>query len=154
MSLCEEVAGVDDELLDGMIAEWRSRPRARGQHWRHLSSTHSDPARLGRFITAYLRPKPSAVLDRAVTNDGRTVWEPEEYMPIVRDVVRRPLSNGAALGPHFRLSGDTDPLSNLPELQPPFRSTDAGGTEFTLGTPRGSLMRCSATSATPLRPLN
>ena len=129
VALCEEVAGVDDELLESMVAEWRNRPRARGQHWRHLSSTHSDPRKLGRFITAYLRPVPSAALDRAVTECGRTVWEPEEYMPIVRDVVRGPLSNGAVLGRRSPMGGSSDSQGApgvMPDLLPPFRSTDAG----------------------------
>ena len=133
VSLCDEVRGADDSLLEEMVATWRRAPTADGQHWRHLSSTHANPAKLGRFITAYLRPAPSAALDRAVRpSDGQTVWDPEEYKPLVRAVVSAPLSKGAMLGPPFPSRGRTlgymfySP-DVLPALAPPFRSTDAAG---------------------------
>jgi exonuclease III len=125
--LCIEVGGAGDAHLEEMVAAWRRAPTTSGQRWRHLSASHADPKKIGRFITAYLRPAKVVALDRAVDpKSGKTVWEPEKYKPLVRDIVRAPLSKGAGLRPPFIHEGPGPGPTEIPDMSPPFRSTDAG----------------------------
>ena len=47
----------------------------------------NDPASIGRFVQEFLRDSPSGTLDHATRPDGSRTWDPEEYKPIIRDVV-------------------------------------------------------------------
>lgn len=65
-----------------------------------LHRTFYEQKDLGRFIEEYLRPQSARghALDR-VTVDGKVLWSPEEYKPVVADRVSAPMREAVPFAP-------------------------------------------------------
>ena len=84
----------------------------------------NSPGGTGRFVKEFLRDAPSGTLDHATRPDGSKTWDPDEYKPIIRDVVRKPLSVKVDLPRPFRVWND----EYICQEEPTVDSTDARST--------------------------
>ncbi len=121
----------DDDMQGELLEAWYGAPGHKDQHWRHLQQAFAEPKRFGRFIEGYLRPRVGGRLDHAVRKDGTAAWDPTEYLPIVRDIVSRPMSEGVELPPRFPEELRSHPTARsetVPDLYPApdgtFKSAD------------------------------
>ena len=59
----------------------------------------SDPKKRGQFVSRFLKNARSAKLDCATLPDGTVSWDKDQYLPIVRDLVAKPMSTFVPLPP-------------------------------------------------------
>ena len=67
----------------------------------HLDEMFKNPRRVGEFFEKYLKDSRRATLNRATRVDGTTTLDPEEYKPIIRRAVLKPMNVKAELQPPF-----------------------------------------------------
>jgi ribonuclease HI len=116
-----ETAATMKELLRG-----DTRLEHSGNHRALLHRVFHRDKDMGRFIEEYLRPSSSRghAVDH-VTVNGRVIWEPDEYKPVVRDHVSAPMKEALL----FRKTKVYNPPALAPvTAEGTFPSTDARST--------------------------
>jgi ribonuclease HI len=78
---------------------------------------YSDPKSLGKFVESYLRTSAQSSVDHARKPDGTSTWDPEEYKPLVRAAVMKPMEVRVDLYPAYEEKVAAEQISNSTDVR-------------------------------------